>query len=335
MSVTTGTRRGAFTLVELLVVIAIIATLVGLLLPAIQVVREAASRAECQSNLRELAIAVHNFAQANGSLPTYFGVYPPSRDVYPNSPAENGRKMYGGWFAHLLPFVEQDNVYRKTMADIQASGWNQPHWDVPPSGCTPGQIIVDPYNGHVYIYQDCTGGTPGQGYHDDGIWIDGVHQATYKVLQCGSDPTNTHGGLVYGWWGATNYLANYNAWAGGSNWGIWALPVSWQDFTDGTATTVLFSEGYVDCDRIGRIALYSWFYHNFGLDWYQQPNTLMFQDRPLVKDCDNWRAQSNHRGGINVCLADGSVRVVTPAISQATWSAALLPSDGVVLGPDW
>ena len=336
MSARTGTRRGAFTLIELLVVIAIIAVLIGLLLPAIQIVREAASRAECQSNLRELAIAVHNFAQTNGSLPTYFGVYPPSgADVYPNYPAENGRKMYGGWFAHLLPFVEQDNVYRKTLADIQASGWNQPHWDVPPSGCKPGQIIVDPYNGHVYIYQDCTGGTPGQGYHDDGIWIDGVHQATYKVLRCGSDPTETPRGLVYGWWGATNYLANFNAWAVNPTWGIWALPVTWQNFPDGTSATVLFSEGYADCDRIGRIALYSWFYHNFGLDWYQQPNTLMFQDRPLVKDCDNWRAQSGHRRGINVCLADGSVRVVSPAISQATWSAALLPNDGAVLGPDW
>ena len=63
-------------------------------------------------------------------------------------------------------------------------------------------------------------------------------------------------------------------------------------------------EGYFGAPmtRVGRIALYSWFYHNFGLDWYQQPNTLMFQDQPLAQDCDNWRAQSPHRGGLNVAL---------------------------------
>jgi prepilin-type N-terminal cleavage/methylation domain-containing protein/prepilin-type processing-associated H-X9-DG protein len=336
MSRKTGRRRGAFTLIELLVVIAIIAVLVGLLLPAVQAAREAASRAQCQSNLRQLGLAVHNFTQANNTLPSYFGVYPPGNGfVYPGYPAENRRKMYGGWFAHLLPYVEQDNVFKRAMADIQASGWNEPHWDVPPSGCTPGQIVVDPYNGHVYVYQTCTGGTPGQGYHENGIWINGVHQATYKLLQCGSDPSASSDGLVYGWWGYTNYLANYNAWAVNPTWGIWALPVSWRNFRDGTSNTVLFGEGYADCDRIGRIALYSWFYHNFGLDWYQQANTLMFQDRPQVKDCDNWRTQSGHRGGPNVGLADGSVRVVRPAISQATWTAALLPSDGNTLGADW
>ena len=105
--------------------------------------------------------------------------------------------------------------------------------------------------------------------------------------------------------------------------------------TDGLSQTVLFGEGYADCDRIGRIALYSWYYHNFGLDWYQQPNTFMFQDRPAVSLCDNWRAQSGHTGGMNVCLADGSVRVVSAAISQATWTSALLPNDRIPLGADW
>src|SRR5262249_45261529 len=155
--------RAGFTLIELLVVIAIIAVLIGLLLPAVQKVREAANRARCQNNLKQLGIAVHNFADTNGRLPTYFGIDPPSGTyVYPWM---NRKAMYGGWFAHLLPYVEQDNVYRQTMNDIQASGWNEPHYAVPPT-YTPGGIVIQQYNGHDYIYQSSTA-SGGSGYQDD------------------------------------------------------------------------------------------------------------------------------------------------------------------------
>jgi prepilin-type N-terminal cleavage/methylation domain-containing protein/prepilin-type processing-associated H-X9-DG protein len=325
--------RRAFTLIELLVVIAIIAVLIGLLLPAVQAVRESARRAQCQSNLRQLGIAVHNFHQTNGCMPPYFGVYPPGKGyIYPDYPAENNLKMYGGWFAHLLPYIEQDNVYKMTMADITANKHNQPWWDVPPTS-TGGDLVVDHYNGHDWIYWSGTQ-SGGSGFHVDGIWIEGVHQATYKVLQCPADPSTNGEGLVYGWWGSTNYLANYNAWTPDPV-GLWGPPIRFGQMQDGTSNVVMFGEGYANCDRIGRIALYSWFYHNFGLDWYQQANTLMFQDHPEVKACDNWRAQSGHRGGMNVCLADGSVRVVKAGISQKTWTNVLLPADGQTLDSDW
>jgi prepilin-type processing-associated H-X9-DG protein len=242
--------------------------------------------------------------------------------------------MYGSWFAHLLPYVEQDNLYRFIMADITSSGWNEPYWDVPPSGGSPGGTVVEHYNGHDWVYTTTTGGSSGEGYHPHGIWIDGAHQATFKVLECPSDPSGSGDGLVYGYWGPTNYLANYNAFAGAGS-GVWVKPPTLAFFKDGTSNTVLYGEGYSWCDRIGRIALYSWFYHNFGLDWYQQANTLMFQDSPHVDLCDNWRAQSGHTGGMNVGLADGSVRFVRATISQQTWTNALLPRDGNTLGPDW
>jgi prepilin-type N-terminal cleavage/methylation domain-containing protein len=325
----------AFTLVELLVVIAIIAILIALLLPAVQKVREAAARMKCSNNLKQLGIATQNFVAAHGVLTTYFGVFvPDGNNVLPTF-LPNHRKMYGSWFAHLLPFIEQDNVYQMTMADILASGKNQPIYDTWPT-YTVGPWILEHFNGHDYYYQEMIS-SGGDGYHAHGIWIDGVHDATYAVLRCPSDPSQNSNGLVWGesnWWGGTNYLANYNAWST-PGYGVWSPPVSPAAFADGTANTVLFGEGYANCDRIGRIALYSWFYHNFGLDWYQLPNTNLFQNAPPVKLCDNWRAQSGHSAGMNVALADGSTRMVNPAISQATWTNALLPDDGNVLGTDW
>jgi prepilin-type N-terminal cleavage/methylation domain-containing protein len=333
-----SSRRQAFTLIELLVVISIIAVLIGLLFPAIQAVRDRAARVQCQNNLKQLALAVHHFHGDNGKMPCYFGVFPQSFGPYPdggpgNPPFNRANLMYGGWFAHLLPYVEQGNLYTSIIQEIKASKYNHDYWDVANPG-TPVGIVVDQYNGHSYIYQATNGGSY-SGYHAHGIWAPGAHDATFKVLQCPADPTADGTGLVYGgYWGSTNYLANYNAWSSGSG-GLWTPPQTFASIIDGTSNTILFSEGYADCDRIGRIALYSWFYHNFGLDWYQQANTLMFQDRPAAKDCDNWRAQSPHRGGINVALVDGGVRNVAAGVSQKTWTYLLLPRDGETPGNDW
>src|SRR5262245_505008 len=93
----TRCRRSAFTLIELLVVIAIIAVLIALLVPAVQKVREAASKAQCQNNLRQLVIAAHNYHNS-------YSVFPAA---YRRSPAPIATV-----FVWLLPYVEQDNVAR-------------------------------------------------------------------------------------------------------------------------------------------------------------------------------------------------------------------------------
>src|SRR6516165_4085437 len=106
-------RRG-FTLIELLVVIAIIAILIGLLLPAVQKIRDAAARMQCSNNLHQLALAAHNYASANEKLPPgSLGAAPASQTAKDGS-GTFWNYQHIGCLALLLPYIEQDNLY-KTM----------------------------------------------------------------------------------------------------------------------------------------------------------------------------------------------------------------------------
>jgi len=107
-----ASRRSAFTLIELLVVIAILGALIGLLLPAVQKVRAAASRLQCQNNLHQIGVACHAFHDANGWLPPGYT----ATSVYPTtSPG-------WGWGAYLLPYIEQEPLYRQINFSLPLEG---------------------------------------------------------------------------------------------------------------------------------------------------------------------------------------------------------------------
>jgi len=152
-------RQRAFTLIELLVVIAIIAILIGLLLPAVQKVREAAARLTCQNNLKQISLGAHTYESANG-------VFPPGTLVSPNS--QNTGAAPAGWvaggpytsvLAFLLPFIEQDNVYKQIdpklfLFDTTAGAWayNTAPYDTQVAGGAPPAAQGGPnYTGYNHI----------------------------------------------------------------------------------------------------------------------------------------------------------------------------------------
>ena len=307
MSACMSKKRSAFTLIELLVVIAIIAVLIGLLRPAVQAVRAAAARLQCQNNLKQIGLATHAINDALQALPPAT-----APDAYPATPITNAAPPYNGvpytCFTFLLPYLEQQAVYNAATANA--------------------------YCGGQYF-------------------------RPIKTYLCPADPSTSAGLAVTANGGANgfaagNYAANYLVFGNpnlASMVGAASIPAS---FPDGLSNTVLFAERYGTCGQSGDVnsgSTYASLWadsHNiwrpvFCVNNVNQtpsaagyPPCALFQVQPnYVNGCDSGRAQSNHSGGMNVGLGDGSVRLVSAGISPGTWAAACDPRDGVPLGSDW
>jgi prepilin-type N-terminal cleavage/methylation domain-containing protein/prepilin-type processing-associated H-X9-DG protein len=198
-------RRSAFTLLELLVVIAIIGTLLGLFLPAVQMVRAAAARTQCISNLKQIALAAQNYHDTLGTFPPGCNVSPNSRDPNPqwNFPVP-WRGPYTGLLAYLLPFIEQKNVYDQLYNFNPQGAGLAPGALFQLNGTCPGWA----YGWGPFDYQDPS--IPPSLWNGTGKNYPKAANTDIKTYRCPADPGTRADVIIDGGW--INFTAPSHGW---------------------------------------------------------------------------------------------------------------------------
>jgi len=340
--------RSAFTLIELLVVIAIIAILIGLLLPAVQKVREAAARTQCTNNLKQIGLALHNYHDAYQRFPTGKGA------SYP------GAAGYARWSAHsqFLPFLEQDNLYKSIdfthPPETPGMGGVAPFM---PAWQNPGRVNATACRTLVKLFLCPSDGAaippdwPGQTNYlasQGSMWLCDVSERQPSTLA----PQATANGVFY-------YLSQ----------------VRITDIKDGTSNTALFSEKirgqgspnprsdmfmmmnttsldetYTVCSSLNPNTATpltskegaSWVMGEMCCTTYNHvstPNTRTCAGMGFPGNMANMAMQvppsSYHTGGVNVLFGDGDVRFISDGIDLGTWRALGSRNGGEVVSGDF
>ncbi len=321
-------RRSGFTLIELLVVIAIIAVLIGLLLPAVQKVREAAARLSCANNLKQLGLALHGYVDTNQKLPPAGKGYGWCNVSLPAHPGDSQIYNLNG-LSLLLPFFEQQTL-DKSLNRAQAMSPQNTGYCCAYQGNTMGTVVGDPAtNGNAALM-----GTKLKVLlcpSDNGIPMQGVGSSAYS-------PGGSYDGAK------TNYdfITSVGDFAC-NNWRS-AAPnartmfgenstTRLTDVTDGTSNTIALGETTLNVYN-GRTAC--WGYRGWvmtGIDLNYGINDWSFPGiQPQLGRLGSWgRAGSLHPGGAQFCFADGSVRFISDTTNTTTLSRLGYMADGAIV----
>lgn len=314
-------RRNGMTLVELLVVMAIIAIVIGLLVPAVQKVRELAGRTQSSNNLKQICLATHQAHDSRKMLPVAWNAWWMHVGQPDGNPDGLGPPIYQGpWqtftgditlFYLLLPFLDQAPLYDA------GDGL---------------QIFVMPSGA--------------------GLWTQNL-PIFVSPLDPASGPAYD---LAYAWlldnsttaWATTSYAANYQVFGAPnlgppSDYGAWGGMYTLQTITDGTSNTIFYAERLSRCangDAVSNGAnLWAhggWFAGNYAPFFAcLSPPDAKFQMMPTQTNCDPTLPTAFTSAGCLVCMGDGSVRLVSNDCSTASWKAGVLPIDGNIPGDDF
>lgn len=320
--------RPALHLVEVLVVLACIAVAIALFFPATRRVQDASGRVRCQSQLRQIGIALHTSQDAYDRMPTHSGQDYPWPTGVTKPPPGWGKYQQTGQSSvpfSLLPFVDSGDLYQ--------------YWSK--GNAVNSQSTTDPIDLRGQWPSDRRDLTGGSGSV--------VRISSPKLYICRGDPSGPfEDGLAIGpqssYFGIDCPVSNY-----AFNYQLFRLPEPRvpTSMPDGSSTTAMAYERYAVCKGPGETSVVMNPWGVLPVDansaiayWSAKANQedgrwARFQMQPRAAECDATRTQSIHSPGMNVLMGDASVKLVAPSVSHTTWHAAVTPDGKDKVGDDW